>query len=81
MGNAKSCAERLFDFPKIGPLPPEAARRAIEKPLADEHVVIEPAALEQILRLTQGYAYLLQQWGSHTWRSAAASPMTVNCGP
>jgi hypothetical protein len=29
-GNAKSYAERLFDYPDIGPLPPEAARRTRE---------------------------------------------------
>ncbi|MDF1486089.1 ATP-binding protein [Ramlibacter sp. H39-3-26] len=78
MGNAKSYAERLFDFPQIGPLPPQAARRAIEKPLDDEGVSIVPAALEQILVLTQGYAYFLQQWGSHTWRAASSSPITEN---
>jgi AAA ATPase domain len=78
MGNAKSYAERLFDFPTIGPLPPPAARRAIEKPLADESVTMTPAALEQILALTQGYAYFLQQWGSHTWRAAASSPITAD---
>ena len=77
MGNAKSYAERLFDFPTIGALPPEAARRAIEKPLADEGACITSAALEQILAVTQGYAYFLQQWGSHTWRAAAASPITA----
>ncbi|MEY5097943.1 MAG: hypothetical protein RJA36_662 [Pseudomonadota bacterium] len=76
MGNAKSYAERLFDFPQIGPLPPQAARRAIEKPLEDEGVSIVPAALEQILAVTQGYAYFLQQWGSHTWRAASTSPIT-----
>jgi hypothetical protein len=77
MGNAKSYAERLFDFPEIGPLPPPAARRAIEKPLDDEGVKIAPAALDQILGVTQGYAYYLQQWGSHTWRAATASPITA----
>ena len=76
MGNAKSYAERLFDFPQIGPLPPSAARRAIEKPLEDEGVRISPAALDQILLQTQGYAYFLQQWGSHTWRAASSSPIT-----
>ncbi len=76
MGNAKSYAERLFDFPQIGPLPAQAARRAIEKPLEDEGVGIVPAALEQILNVTQGYAYFLQQWGSHTWRAASSSPIT-----
>jgi Cdc6-like AAA superfamily ATPase len=75
MGNAKSYAERLFDFPEIGPLPPEAARLAIERPLAKEGVSITADALEQILRLTRGYAYFLQQWGSHTWRAASESPI------
>lgn len=78
MGNAKSYAERLFDFPDIGPLPPAAARRAIEKPLEDEGVAITPEALDQILRQTQCYAYFLQQWGSHTWRAATASPIAAN---
>lgn len=34
MGRAKSYAERLFDFPQIGPLAGEAARVAITKPEA-----------------------------------------------
>jgi len=75
MGNAKSYAERLFDFPEIGPLPPDAARLAIEKPLADEEVDISNDALNQILQVTKGYAYFLQQWGSHTWRAANESPI------
>jgi len=75
LGNAKSYAERLFDFTEIGPLPPEAAALAIEKPLAAEGVAIAPAALEQILRVSQGYAYFLQTWGSHTWLAAEASPI------
>ena len=75
MGNAKSYAERLFDFPTIGPLPAQAASLAIEKPLHDEGVSITPEALKQILQITQGYAYFLQQWGSHTWRAATVSPI------
>jgi Cdc6-like AAA superfamily ATPase len=76
MGDAKSYAERLFDFPEIGPLSPGAARRAIQKPLEDEGVAIDDSALLQILAQTQGYAYFLQQWGSHTWRAATDSPIT-----
>ncbi len=78
MGNAKSYAERLFDFPTIGPLPPDAAGLAIEKPVNEEGVSITPEALSQILQVTQGYAYFLQQWGSHTWRAARASPIDVD---
>lgn len=78
MGNAKSYAERLFDFPTIGPLPPEAARLAIEKPLQNEGVSITDQALNKILQVTQCYAYFLQQWGSHAWRAAQASPIEVD---
>lgn len=75
MGNAKSYAERLFDFPLVGPLPPDAARLAIEKPLADENVRITIEAMNMILQVTQGYAYFLQEWGSHTWLAAKESPI------
>lgn len=77
MGNAKSYAERLFDFPMIGPLSPVAARLAIEKPIEKEGVHITEQALEKIQQVTQGYAYFLQQWGSHTWRAAEVSPIDV----
>ncbi len=40
MGRAKSYAERLFDFPEIGHLPPIAARTAIAKPAAAEGVEV-----------------------------------------
>src|SRR5206468_2360402 len=40
MGEAKSYAERLFDFPEIGPLSPSAARIAIEKPANQKGVSI-----------------------------------------
>lgn len=78
MGNAKSYAERLFDFPEVGPLPPEAAKQAIAKPLRDEGVEITQDALDEILRVTKGYAYFLQAWGSHTWSAARQSPITAD---
>lgn len=77
MGNAKSYAERLFDFPEIRPLAPPAARLAIERPLAKEGVGIDADALEQVLQVTKGYAYFLQQWGSHIWRAASQSPIST----
>jgi hypothetical protein len=75
MGNAKSYAERLFDFPTIGALPPDPARLAIEKPLLGESVSITSEAMDLILQVTQGYAYFLQEWGSHTWLAAKQSPI------
>lgn len=77
MGDAKSYAERLFDFPFIGPLSPNDARQAIEKPLASEGVRIEEAALQEIVRLTRGYPYFLQTWGQQAWLAASQSPITL----
>lgn len=77
LGNAKSYAERLFDFPEIGALNNEAATQAIEKPLRDEGVEITPPAIKEILRLSRGYAYFLQAWGSHTWLAAENSPIGI----
>jgi len=75
-GNAKSYAERLFDYPEIGPLPAEAARQALEKPANDLGVQFVPAAVEEIILQTRGYPYFLQEWGKRAWETAAASPIT-----
>ena len=74
-GEAKSYAERLFDYPEVGPLPHEAARAAIAAPLEAEGVAITEEALETIVEQTRGYAYFLQEWGAHTWNAAIASPI------
>ncbi len=77
MGRAKSDAERLFEFPEVGALPPEAAHIAIEKPAHDEGVEFEPEAVDRIVEATGGYAYFLQEWGKHAWDAASASPITL----
>jgi hypothetical protein len=76
MGRAKSYAERLFDFPMIGPLPEDAARIAIEKPVSDQGVAIDDEALKHIIACTHCYPYFLQEWGKHSWDIADASPIT-----
>lgn len=76
MGRAKSYAERLFDFPEIGPLPEQAARIAIAKPARQEGVDIDEGALRRIVEQTHGYPYFLQEWGKHAWDAAPASPIT-----
>jgi hypothetical protein len=77
MGNAKSYAERLFNFPEIGALAGPDAARAIRVPLQLEGVDIDDAALNRLVELTRGYAYFLQQWGYHTWEQAAHTPIDI----
>lgn len=76
MGRAKSYAERLFDFPEVGPLPEPAARTAIAKPVEAQGVAVEESALQLIVQETHGYPYFLQEWGKHAWDIATASPIT-----
>lgn len=78
MGRAKSYAERLFDFPEIGPLDEREARQALERPAMSQGVVYEEAAVLQIVRATKGYPYFLQEWGKHSWDVADASPISVD---
>ena len=77
-GRAKSYAERLFDFPEVGPLDPEDARRAIEVPVRDEDADIDDAAVVAIIEKTHGYPYFLQEWGKHAWDVAPRSPITLD---
>lgn len=75
-GEAKSYAERLFDFPVIGALSPAEAERALRKPASEAGVLFTDAAVEEILNKTQGYPYFLQEWGNRAWDVAQASPIT-----
>src|SRR5262252_4292241 len=52
MGRAKSYAERLFDFPDVGPLPDQAAKIAIAKPAREQAVEVNEDALQSIVTQT-----------------------------
>jgi len=75
MGEAKSYAERLFDFPEIGPLSADDAAEAIVRPAQNEGAEIQDEAVQLIIEKTQGYPYFLQEWGKHTWDIAPESPI------
>jgi len=77
MGQAKSYAERLFDFPEIGALDFQDAHQAISEPCLRENVVISPAAIERIIEQTSGYPYFLQEWGKQAWDVARDSPIAL----
>jgi hypothetical protein len=77
MGRARSYAERMFDFPEIGPLARDAAERAIAKPVRDQGADITDDALHHVVTVTHGYAYFLQQWGKHAWDAAQESPIRL----
>jgi hypothetical protein len=76
-GNAKSYAERLFDFPTVGPLSDAEAELAIVRPATHEGIDYTPEAVAAIIARTKGYPYFLQEWGKHAWDRAIRSPITL----
>lgn len=78
MGRSKSYAERLFDFPEIGPLAKPDAISAITGPIIAEGETIASKAVDQIIAETQGYPFFLQVWGYHAWNAADKSPIGVS---
>lgn len=76
-GQAKSYAERLFTFPDVGALSEADAIKALRDPALAAGVVFEADALFEIVRVTKGYPYFLQEWGYQAWNLAPASPITL----
>jgi hypothetical protein len=77
-GRAKSYAERLFEYPEIGPLNDDEATKALVAPALKLGVSYEEGALREILKQTQSYPYFLQEWGKHCWNCASTSPITAS---
>lgn len=76
-GEAKSYAERLFDYPIVDKLDVNAASDVIRKPAAALGVDFLDEALSEIIVHTHGYPYFLQEWGKHVWDVATTSPITL----
>ncbi len=76
-GEAKSYAERLFNYRPVGPLNDTAAFAAVRQPIEDEGEEITDGALERIVELTRGYPYFLQEWGYQAWNIADVPPISV----
>lgn len=76
-GEAKSYAERLFVYPPIGALQPDAAGQAISRPLHAEEVRISDDAVARIVEATQGYPFFLQEWGHAVWDISNGPTITL----
>lgn len=75
-GDAKSYAERLFEFPRLGALEKVDAWKAIREPVEEEGATISDEALKEIYEKTHGYPYFLQEWGYTVWNIAEGDTIT-----
>ncbi|MGX5695701.1 AAA family ATPase [Agromyces soli] len=70
-GDAKSYAERLFEFPTIGSLSGDDARKALTEPALVEGVAFDEDAVDLAIDITHGYPYFLQELGYQVWSVAS----------
>jgi hypothetical protein len=66
-GDAKTYAERMFMFPKIGSLAEALAAEALATPARDEGVRFDDDALARVLAVTRCYPYFLQEFAKAAW--------------
>jgi type II secretory pathway predicted ATPase ExeA len=77
-GRSKSYAERLFDYPVVGPLKTSDAKKALQEPVSREGASFTEEALDEIARVTECYPYFLQEWGYQAWNLATEnSPISL----
>jgi hypothetical protein len=77
LAEAKTYAERLFSFPRLGALAESDARDALILPAHGEGVGYDDGALAMLLERAGGYPYFLQEWGRGVWDIAVANPISV----
>jgi len=75
MVDAKSYAERLFAYPKLGALSEEAARQALVEPAEARGASWEEDALARIINESGGYPAFIQAYGKEAWNHAPGSPI------
>ncbi len=78
LSESKSYAERLYAYTEITQLRDDAARQALTRPAAGEHVTWEGDAVSYVVTQAQGYPYFLQEYGQATWDAAQGPTLTYD---
>lgn len=77
LAEARSYAERQFDYRHIDRLSTEDARTALASPAATAGARFDPEALDLLLGSAHGYPYFLQVYGDQAWQCSPNSPIQV----
>jgi len=77
LSQARSYAERLFDYHRIGALDRGPALAALRDPALANGADYEQPALDLLVAAAQGYPYFLQEYGRAIWDIAQAAPFTA----
>jgi len=74
---AKSYSERMFTPERLANLRPAEAIAALIDPAAALGREFEPAAIDALLKDTQGYPYFIQLYGDRLWKGSHAPTITL----
>jgi hypothetical protein len=77
LSDARSYAERLFDYRTVGPLHPHDAERALVEPATRYGARFEPDALSALVTAADGYPYFIQEYGQAIWNLAPTPTFTA----
>lgn len=78
LSDARSYAERLFDYRQIGALDRAAAAAALAEPARLMGATFSAEALERLVEAAGGYPYFLQEFGKAIWDVAPEHPFTLD---
>lgn len=76
LAEARSYAERLFDYRVIGTLEEKEAIDSFQIPAGRAGQEYSPEALDVLLNVSGRYPYFIQEFGSAMWEAAQESPFT-----
>lgn len=77
LSEARSYAERLFDYHQIGPLARPAAAEALVRPAELLGASYVPEAVDLLTTAADGYPYFLQEYGKAIWNLAPEKVFTL----
>lgn len=77
LAEARSYAERLFEYRTIGRLDEAAARESLAGPAEQLGQSYDDKALESLLAESGRYPYFIQEFGSAMWKVATVSPFSA----
>jgi hypothetical protein len=78
LAEARSYAERLFDYRAITRLSADTARQALHDPITTAGATIDDPALTLLTGASGGYPYFLQEYGSSAWDLSPGPNITYN---
>ena len=78
LAEAKSYAERLFDYRPLGTLSDAWAGEALVGPAQEVGVAWDAHAVERVLAAADGYPYFLQEFGAASWNAATGPDITAH---